>query len=77
MMMKEKAKQLLKSELAKRGISYGRLTELMNEKGYKTNENSIRAKLSRGTFSASFLMEVADVLDAEIIFKPTKKDRHG
>lgn len=67
--MQEKAKQFLKSELTKRGITYSKLSEMMNERGYETNENSIRTKLSRGTFSASFLMEVADTLGAEIIFK--------
>jgi len=72
--MKDKVKQLLKSELAKRGLNYNQLVDAMREKGYETNENSIRTKLSRGTFSAAFLMEVADALDSEIVFKD-KKDK--
>jgi len=71
--MREKAKRLLKSELARRGITYSQLVDLMCEKGYETNENSIRAKLSRGTFSASFLMKVADTLGTEIVFKEIKE----
>lgn len=73
--VEEKVKNFLKSELVKRGIKYARLVELMQEKGYEANENSIRTKLSRGTFSAAFLMEVADALNAEIVFKDIDNDR--
>ena len=71
--MEDKIKQFVKSELKKRNISYRKLVEMMNQKGYKTNENSIRTKLSRGTFTASFLMEIADALNAEIVFR----DKNG
>ena len=76
--MREKVKRLIKSELAKRGFSYADLALKMRKKGYEISENSIRTKLSRGTFSATFLFEVADALGAEIFFKAIDdKDQLG
>jgi hypothetical protein len=64
--MKTKARQFIKSELAKRDINYIKLAELMNKKGYKENSDSIRTKIHRGSFSFSFFLEVCDSLDLEI-----------
>lgn len=52
-----KAKRLLKSELVKRGISNADLTILLNQMGIKETKSSIDSKISRGTFSASFLLQ--------------------
>jgi hypothetical protein len=46
-----KAANLLKAELKRQGVTYAQLAELIGEK-----EVNIRNKLSRGKFSAAFLL---------------------
>ncbi len=45
------AASLLKAELKRKGVTYARLAEMIGDK-----EVSIRNKLARGKFSASFLL---------------------
>jgi len=47
-----KAANLLKAELKREGVTYSQLAELIGEK-----EVNIRNKLSRGKFSAAFMLE--------------------
>jgi hypothetical protein len=65
--MKDKARQFIKSELAKRELNYVQLSELMNKNGYKENPDKIRTKIHRGAFSFSFFLEVCDSLSVNII----------
>jgi hypothetical protein len=67
--MKQKARQFIRSELAKRDLSYVRLAQLMNKKGYKETPDTIRSKIHRGTFSFAFLLEVCDSLNLEFHLK--------
>jgi Domain of unknown function (DUF6471) len=53
----EKAKRLLKSELVRRGISSEDLVALLNNIGVEETKASIDSKISRGTFSAAFLIQ--------------------
>lgn len=46
-----KAANLLKAELKRQGVTYAQLAEMIGEK-----EVNIRNKLSRGKFSAAFLL---------------------
>ena len=64
--MKSKARQFIKSELAKRDINYVQLSKLMNKKGYAENPDKIRTKIHRGAFSFSFFLEVCDSLSVDI-----------
>ena len=61
--MKTKARQFIKSELAKRDINYVKLSEYMNKKGYKETPDTIRTKIHRGSFSFAFVLEVCDSLN--------------
>lgn len=70
--MKTKARQFIKSELAKQDINYVQLSEVMNKKGYKETPNTIRTKIHRGTFSFTFLLQVCDSLDLELLTKEIK-----
>jgi len=65
--MKNKARQFIKSELAKRDINYVKLANIMQKKGYNVNADAIRTKIHRGSFSFSFLLEVCDSLNIDII----------
>lgn len=47
-----KAANLLKAELKRKGVTYAQLSELIGEK-----EVNIRNKLSRGKFTAAFLLQ--------------------
>jgi len=65
--VKEKAKQIIKVELAKKNINFVELSKLMKEQGYKESPDTIRSKLHRGTFSFAFALEVLDALSLDFI----------
>lgn len=52
-----KAANLLKAELKRKGVTYAQLADLIGEK-----EVNIRNKLSRGKFSAAFLLQSLSVI---------------
>lgn len=52
-----KAANLLKSQLKLKGVTYSQLVELLAEIGVHEKEANIRNKLSRGKFSAAFLLQ--------------------
>ena len=53
-----KAANILKAELKRKGVTYGQLADLIGDK-----EVNIRNKLSRGKFSAAFLLQSLSALD--------------
>ncbi len=65
--MKNKARQFIKAELAKRDINYVQLADYMKKKGYKENPDTIRTKIHRGSFSFAFILEVCDSLDLNFL----------
>jgi len=69
--MKDRARQFIKSEMAKRDLNYIKLANLMNQKGYKENQDTLRTKINRGTFSFYFVLQFCDSLDLE--FKVSDK----
>ncbi len=52
----DRARRLLKAELARADIGYRELAERLKKHGLKETEASIANKISRGTFSATFLL---------------------
>jgi hypothetical protein len=52
----ERAKRFLKAELARADVGYRELAERLEKHGLKETEASIANKISRGTFSATFLL---------------------
>lgn len=58
----DKAKRLLKSELIKRGVTNADLVTLLNEIGIEETKASIDSKISRGSFSATFLLQCLTVI---------------
>ena len=58
----DKVKRLLKSELVKRGLSNADLVVLLNEIGVHETKASIDSKISRGSFSACFLVQCLSVI---------------
>lgn len=58
----EQAKNILKGELKRRGITYARLAEKLQEKGANENKLNLANKISRGSFTAAFFLMCMDVI---------------
>ncbi|WP_342069906.1 DUF6471 domain-containing protein [Yoonia algicola] len=57
-----KAANLLKSELKRKGVTYAQLVEKLSEIGISEKEVNVANKLSRGKFSAAFLLQCLSAL---------------
>ena len=57
-----KVKGLLKGELKRRNVSYGQLVEKLAAVGVVDSEPNIRNKLSRGKFTAVFLIQCLEAI---------------
>jgi hypothetical protein len=53
----EKAANLLKAEIKRRGLTYAQVVEKLAEIGVSEDERNLRNKLSRGKFTAAFLLQ--------------------
>lgn len=61
----ERAKNILKAELKRRGVSYRDLAARLNERGAHENERNLANKISRGSFTAAFFMMCMDAIGAK------------
>lgn len=52
-----KAANLLKAELKRKGVTYAALVEKLAQIGVDEKEVNVRNKLSRGKFTAAFLLQ--------------------
>lgn len=59
-----RAKNLLKGELKRRGITYAMLAEKLAAIGVSENERNLNNKISRGGFTAAFLLQCLEVIGA-------------
>ncbi|EQB06243.1 hypothetical protein L485_01070 [Sphingobium baderi LL03] len=59
-----KVKGLLKAELKRRNVSYAQLVEKLAAVGVVDSEPNIRNKLSRGKFTAVFLVQCLEAIGA-------------
>ncbi len=64
---KEQAKNILRAELKRQGFSYKDLVNALGEKGVHETDKNIANKLSRGTFTAAFLLMVLDVIGCKTV----------
>lgn len=58
----EKAKNLLKAELKRRGIGYRELSEKLAAIGLQETERNLANKISRGGFSGAFFIQCLDAI---------------
>jgi hypothetical protein len=58
-------KALLNTELARADVGYRELAELLAKHGLKETEASIANKISRRTFSATFLLATLKAIEAD------------
>lgn len=56
------AKNILKSELKRRGVTYAQLAEKLKALGAHESERNLANKISRGSFTAAFFMMCMDAI---------------
>ncbi len=61
----EQAKGLLRGEMARRGVTYAQLADKLVAIGVDDNERNLRNKVSRGKFTAGFLLQCLTALGVE------------
>lgn len=62
-----KVKLLLKGELARKGITYAQLVGKLADIGVHDTEPNVRNKISRGKFTAVFLVQCLEAIGAKRI----------
>jgi Domain of unknown function (DUF6471) len=61
----DRVRLFLKAEIKRADVTYEELATRLEKHGFKENAASIANKLSRGTFSATFLMATLAALELE------------
>ena len=62
-----KAANLLKAELKRQGVTYAQLVERLADIGISEKEVNVRNKLSRGKFSAAFLLQCLCAIGSSVL----------
>ncbi len=60
-----KAANLLKAELKRKGVTYAQLVERLADIGISEKEANVANKLSRGKFSAAFLLQCLHAIGSQ------------
>lgn len=67
----EEAKGLLKAELKRRNITYAGLVDALSAHGVKETEANLRNKISRGNFSAAFMLQALNAIGCGVLYLNT------
>ena len=62
-----KAKNLLKGELKRRGVTYAGLVEKLAAIGVTETERNLNNKISRGGFTVAFLLQCLEAIGCRIL----------
>lgn len=62
-----RVKGMLKAELKRRNVSYVQLVEKLAAIGVQESEPNVRNKLSRGKFTAVFLVQCLEAIGANVL----------
>lgn len=60
-----KARGIIRGEMARQGISYSQLVERLESIGVREDERNLRNKVSRGKFTAAFLLQCLSALGVD------------
>ena len=63
----ERAKNILKGELKRRGLTYADLADRLTAIGASESERNIANKISRGSFTAAFFMMCMEVIGVNTV----------
>ena len=58
---------LLKAELKRKGVTYSQLIDKLSDIGVEEKEVNVRNKLSRGKFSAAFMVQCLEAIEANTL----------
>lgn len=58
---------LLKAAIKRKGLTYAQVVQRLAVEGVEINEANLRNKLSRGTFSAAFLLQCLKAIGVETL----------
>lgn len=61
----ERAKGIIRAEMARRGTTYAQLAERLAAVGVDENERNLRNKVSRGKFTAGFMLQCLSALEVQ------------
>lgn len=61
----DKAKNLLRSELKRKGVTYAQLSDMLHQIGVSENEKNIANKISRGVFTMAFFLQCMAAIKVE------------
>lgn len=65
------AKGLLKAELKRQNMTYAKLCDKLSDIGVNESETNVRNKLSRGKFTAVFLLQCLEAIGVQDIRLPS------
>lgn len=68
------ARNLVRAELMKRGLSYARLVEALAAVGVEETEQSIKSKMSRGRFPFAFFLQTMVAIGGQWLEVPTVEE---
>ena len=57
-----RARGIIRGEMARQNITYAQLVEKLAEIGVQDDERNLRNKVSRGKFTAAFLLQCMDAI---------------
>lgn len=63
----EEAKNMLRGELKRRGMTYKDLVDALGAVGVQETEANLRNKVSRGNFSAAFFLQTLDAMGCTLV----------
>lgn len=62
-----RARNILRGEMARHGVSYAQLVEKLAAIGVKEDERNVRNKVSRGKFTAAFMLQCLSAMGCQTI----------
>lgn len=69
-----RAKNLLKAELKRQGITYSDLAKRLTAMGLQENERNLTNKISRGSFTTAFFLMCMDAISTTSLQLPGKTE---
>ncbi len=60
-----KARGILRGEMAKQNVTYSQLAERLQSIDVQEDERNLRNKVSRGKFTAAFMLQCLTAMDAK------------
>lgn len=63
----DRARGILRAEMARQNVTYAQLVEKLAGLGVDENERNLRNKISRGKFTAAFMLDCCDAMEVKEI----------